>query len=67
MMTPAQLDSTAAAVAALNGIGPELAGHYAALIGDCPTFVAPGDSRVIVYDDDGRELARIRWPGSAET
>ncbi|HLX71932.1 MAG TPA: hypothetical protein VKV04_20140 [Verrucomicrobiae bacterium] len=34
------------------------AGHYAALIGDTPCF--DGDGRIVIQDDQGHELARLR-------
>ncbi len=56
-MTLANFEDVADQLAKLNGLSPDTASHYLSLIGDTPELAE--DGKVIVIDDDGKEIARI--------
>jgi hypothetical protein len=60
MLTPKLFEQLAADLAALNHLAPDLAGMYAALIGDRPEF--DDDRNAVVRDQHGAELARLKMP-----
>jgi hypothetical protein len=60
MFTEAAFNSAAAELARLNGISEDLAGELLARIGDTPELADNG--QVIVRDEAGQEIARVRWP-----
>ena len=60
MLTPTMFDEQGAALAAANGLSVDLARKYMALIGDAPEI--DGGGRLIVRDENGIELARLKAP-----
>lgn len=67
MLTPDYFETQAPIVAAENGISVELAGKYLSLIGDTPEFDLNDPGKVVVCDDEDREIARIKWPVGASS
>lgn len=67
MLAPDYFETQAPIAAAENGISLELAGKYLSLIGDTPEFDPNDPGKVVVIDDDGQELARIKWPVGASS
>jgi hypothetical protein len=60
MITPDGIQDMASAIAKANGISLETATRYANLIGDTPEL--DGQNRVIVRDEQDREIARVIVP-----
>ena len=59
MITPENFKRIVAAIQA-QGYDEATAGHYAALIGDTPRLDADGN--ILVIDETGKEIARVkRW------
>lgn len=61
MLTPEGLEEFAKDLARLNNLPLEIAGHYAALIGDTPEL--DGEGLVVVRTDTHEILARVRIIG----
>ncbi|MBA3351916.1 MAG: hypothetical protein H0U23_05740 [Blastocatellia bacterium] len=58
VLTPKSFDECATKLAAVNHLSLELAGLYLSLIGDTPELDA--DRKLVVRNEDGVELARLR-------
>ncbi|MEO8439265.1 MAG: hypothetical protein ABI540_03485 [Spartobacteria bacterium] len=65
MLVSGCFEREAPIVAAENGISVELAGKYLSLIGDTPEIDSNDPGKAVVIDDEGREIARIKWPVGA--
>lgn len=67
ILDPDYFEKMAPIVAEENGISRELAGKYLSIIGDTPELDPNDPGKVVVIDDDGHELARIKWPLGASS
>lgn len=65
MITPDGLDEMARDIAQSNGISLEVARRYADLIGDTPEIT--DDGLVVVPDEQGHGIARVRLPPGEKT
>jgi hypothetical protein len=62
MLTPIMFEELAEDLAQTNGLVPDVAGNYMALIGDTPELDDQG--KLVVRDKDDAELARLTVPAS---
>jgi len=62
MLTLDAWETLTSEIARLNGISPELAETYLALVGDTPEIIGGDYRRVLVRGDAGNEIARLHWP-----
>ncbi len=64
MLTEDGFDALARAVAELNGLDIEQARRFVACVGDTPELDESG--LVVVRDEEGGIIARLKWPMEGE-